>query len=81
MQVYVQPRATIVPRRETSASFMCLTIPATWVPLAAVTSVKPTQGPEFTMRYNLHEAAQINASAKPGYSSAQAMKAMEEVFQ
>ena len=32
------------------------------------------------MRYNLHEAAQINASAKPGYSSAQAMKAMEEVF-
>jgi HAE1 family hydrophobic/amphiphilic exporter-1 len=50
------------------------------VPLAAVTTVKSTIGPEFTMRYNLHEAAQINASAKPGYSSAQAMKAMEEVF-
>ena len=32
------------------------------------------------MRYNLHESAQINASAKPGFSSAQAMKAMEEVF-
>ena len=32
------------------------------------------------MRYNLHQAAQINASAKPGVSSAQAMKAMEEVF-
>jgi HAE1 family hydrophobic/amphiphilic exporter-1 len=32
------------------------------------------------MRYNLHEAAQINASAKPGFSSAQAMQAMEDVF-
>jgi HAE1 family hydrophobic/amphiphilic exporter-1 len=37
-------------------------------------------GPEFTMRYNLYQGAQINASAKPGVSSAQAMKAMEEVF-
>jgi HAE1 family hydrophobic/amphiphilic exporter-1 len=50
------------------------------VPLAAITSVTNTLGPEFTLRYNLHESAQINASAKPGYSSAQAMKAMEEVF-
>ena len=32
------------------------------------------------MRYNLHESAQVNASAKPGYSSAQAMNALEEVF-
>jgi hydrophobic/amphiphilic exporter-1 (mainly G- bacteria), HAE1 family len=52
----------------------------TMVPLSAVTSVRSTQGPEFTMRYNLHEAAQINAGARPGYSAEQAMKAMEEVF-
>ena len=32
------------------------------------------------MRYNQYRAAQINATAKPGYSSAQAMKALEEVF-
>ena len=38
-------------------------------------------GPEFTMRYNLYQGVQINASAKPGISSAQAMKAMEEVFE
>src|SRR5208337_2315036 len=37
------------------------------VPLAAVTHVEPHEGPEFTMRYNL-------------YRSAQAMKALEEVF-
>jgi HAE1 family hydrophobic/amphiphilic exporter-1 len=32
------------------------------------------------MRYNLYRSAQINGSAAPGYSSAQATKALEEVF-
>ncbi len=50
------------------------------VPLSAITNAKPISGPEFTMRYNLYRSAQINASAAPGVSSAQAMKAMEEVF-
>ena len=50
------------------------------VPLAAVTRVERRTGPEFTMRYNLFRSAQINATAARGYSSAQAMKALEEVF-
>jgi HAE1 family hydrophobic/amphiphilic exporter-1 len=50
------------------------------VPLAALTSVKPISGPAFTMRYNLYRCAQINGSAAPGYSSVQAMKALEDVF-
>ena len=32
------------------------------------------------MRYNEYRSAQINGSAAPGYSSDQAMKALEEVF-
>ena len=32
------------------------------------------------MRYNLYRSAQINATAAPGYSSQQAMNALEEVF-
>jgi HAE1 family hydrophobic/amphiphilic exporter-1 len=50
------------------------------VPLSAITNSKPISGPEFTMRYNLYRSAQINATNAPGYSSGQAMKAMEEVF-
>ena len=50
------------------------------VPLSAVTTLTSTSGPEFTMRYNLFRSVQINANASDGYSSAQAMKAMEEVF-
>jgi HAE1 family hydrophobic/amphiphilic exporter-1 len=50
------------------------------VPLDAVSTIKPITGPEFTMRFNEYPAAQIMATAAPGYSSGQAMKAMEEVF-
>ena len=50
------------------------------VPLSAVTEIKSISGPEFTMRYNEYHAAQINAAAAPGYSSGQAMKALEETF-
>jgi len=50
------------------------------VPLSAVTRTERRSGPEFTMRYNLYRSAQINAAAAPGYSTLQAMNALEEVF-
>jgi len=37
-------------------------------------------GPEFTMRFNEHEGAQININGAPGYSTGQVMAALEEVF-
>ena len=59
---------------------MCATRNGEMVPLSALTKLESGIGPEFTMRYNLYRAAQINGSAAPGYSSAQAMQALEEVF-
>ena len=50
------------------------------IPLSALTSIKRITGPEFTMRYNEYEGAQLIANAAPGYSSAQATQAFEEVF-
>ena len=50
------------------------------VPLSALTSMRRMTGPEFTQRYNLYRCAQIFGSAAPGYSSGQAMKALEETF-
>jgi hydrophobic/amphiphilic exporter-1 (mainly G- bacteria), HAE1 family len=50
------------------------------VPLDAITTVKDVAGPEFTLRYNEYRSAQINGAAAPGYSSNQAMNALEEVF-
>ncbi len=79
-QVYVQSEGDYRTRAENLGQFYVLNNATNMVPLAALTHVRATTGPEFTMRYNLYQGAQINASAKPGFSSAQAMHAMEEVF-
>jgi HAE1 family hydrophobic/amphiphilic exporter-1 len=50
------------------------------VPLSTVTRIENRTGPEFTMRYNLYRSAQINANPAPGYSTGQAMHALEQVF-
>ena len=50
------------------------------VPLSALTRFESGTGPEFTMRFNEYRSAQLNGSAAPGYSTTQAMKALEEVF-
>jgi HAE1 family hydrophobic/amphiphilic exporter-1 len=48
--------------------------------MESLISTKTITGPEFTMRYNQYRCAQLNGAAAPGYSSAQASKALEEVF-
>src|SRR5437660_9168903 len=50
------------------------------VPLDAISSIQEISGPEFTLRYNEYRSAQINGAAAPGYSSLQAMSALEETF-
>jgi HAE1 family hydrophobic/amphiphilic exporter-1 len=79
-QVYVQSEGEFRNVVENLGQFYVLNNAGNMVPLAALTKTHTTIGPEFTMRYNLYQGAQINASPKPGYSSAQAMHAMEEVF-
>jgi len=79
-QIYVQAEGDFRTRAENLGQFYVRNNDGDMVPLSALTSIQNAAGPEFTMRYNLYRSAQINASAKPGFSSAQAMKAMEEVF-
>ncbi len=47
------------------------------VPLSTLVSIKPILGPQVTSRYNIQSSATINGSAAPGYSSGQAIIAME----
>ena len=42
-------------------------------------STRQTFGPQYTNRFNVYRAAQITGSAAPGYSSGQALDALEEV--
>lgn len=79
-QLYVQAEGEYRTRVEQVGQFYVRNNDGMMVPLSALTSSKAMAGPEFTMRFNLYRGAQINATAKPGYSSGQAMKAMEDVF-
>jgi HAE1 family hydrophobic/amphiphilic exporter-1 len=49
------------------------------VPLSALVSTRKISGPEYTNRFNLYRSAQVLGAAAPGYSSGQAMQALEEV--
>ncbi len=49
------------------------------VPLSTLVETSPTTGPEFTNRFNLFRAAKVTGGPAPGYSSAQALAALEEV--
>ncbi len=79
-QVYIQAEGAYRTRAENLGQFYVRNSEGKMVPLSSVTSVKPTNGPEFTMRYNLHRSTQINATAARGFSSEQAMRALEDVF-
>ena len=79
-QVYIQAEGDYRTNIENIGQFSVRNAKGESVPLSALTTVRNITGPEFTMRYNLYRAAQINASGAPGYSSAQVMRALEEVF-
>jgi hydrophobe/amphiphile efflux-1 (HAE1) family protein len=49
------------------------------VPLSTLVETTRTVGPEFTNRFNLFRSAKLTGQAAPGYSSAQALNALEEV--
>jgi HAE1 family hydrophobic/amphiphilic exporter-1 len=49
------------------------------VSLATLATVTDTTGPQYTNRFNLYRSAEISGSPAPGYSSAQALAALEEV--
>jgi HAE1 family hydrophobic/amphiphilic exporter-1 len=80
-QVFVQAEGEYRTKAENVRQFYVHNNKGEFVPLSAVTTMESRPGPEFTMRYNLYRSAQINAMGKPGYSSGQVMKALEEVFQ
>ena len=50
------------------------------VPLSTLVKIGKMSGPNFATRFNLYLSAEMMGAPAPGYSSAQALKAMEEVM-
>jgi len=49
------------------------------VPLSTVVRIRPINGPQYFERFNLYNSATINGVVAPGYSTGQAMAAMERL--
>jgi HAE1 family hydrophobic/amphiphilic exporter-1 len=79
-QVFVQAEGEFRTRAENVGLFHVRNSNNEMVPLSTVTNVQTRAGPEFTIRFNLYRAAQINAAAAPGFSSRDAMNALEQTF-
>jgi HAE1 family hydrophobic/amphiphilic exporter-1 len=79
-QVYVQADGPFRTDARNLGKFYVRNNAGNMVPMSTLSTTYPRAGAEFVMRYNLFNCVQINASAAPGYSSGQAMAALEEVF-
>ncbi len=78
-QVYLQAEGDYRINFGNLSEFYVRNVNNQMVPLGALTRIERRTGPEFTMRYNLFSCAQINATPAIGYTSVQAMKALESV--
>jgi HAE1 family hydrophobic/amphiphilic exporter-1 len=79
-QVYIQAEANYRTSADNLGKFYVTNSSGEMVPLSTLTGNLPRSGPEFIMKYNQFQCVQINGSAAPGYSSAEAIAALEDVF-
>ncbi len=79
-QTYVEAEGTSRTDINNISQFYVRSANGGQVPLASLVKVKQITGPEFTFRFNEFNAAQINITAKPGYSSGQVRAALEKTF-
>jgi hydrophobic/amphiphilic exporter-1 (mainly G- bacteria), HAE1 family len=78
-KVYLQAEPEFRTSADKINSFYVRNSKGEMTPLGSLVTIKRVSGPEYTNRFNLFRSIQINGSPAPGYSSGQAMTAMEEI--
>ncbi len=78
-QVYIQANAPNRVRAEDIKNLYTRNNRGEMVPIGSLLEVKRSQGSEVITRYNLYPAAAIFGSSAPGFSSGQALQAMEQL--
>jgi HAE1 family hydrophobic/amphiphilic exporter-1 len=79
-QVYVEGAGSYRTSAQALSQYYVRNSRGQMVPLSDLASFQARLGPEFILHDDEYPAAQMNGSAAPGYSSAQAMAALEQVF-
>jgi HAE1 family hydrophobic/amphiphilic exporter-1 len=78
-RVFVQAEGEARTRPEDISRFYVRNDEQNMVPLSSLVTTNHILGPEFTNRFNLYRAAQVIGGPAPGYSSGQALDALEDV--
>jgi HAE1 family hydrophobic/amphiphilic exporter-1 len=78
-QVYIQANDRYRATPEDIKSLYTRNSRGEMVPLGSLLQIRRTQGAELITRYNLYPAAAIFGSSAPGFSSGQAITAMEQL--
>jgi HAE1 family hydrophobic/amphiphilic exporter-1 len=78
-RVYVQAEAPYRVSPEQMSQFYVRSRQGALVPLNSLVSYRNVSGPEFTNRFNLYRSAEVTGAPAPGFSSMQALNALEEL--
>lgn len=78
-RVYVQADQQFRGQPRDIRNFYVRSDAGTMIPLDNVVSIKEAASPQTINHYNLFRSAEINGSAAPGYSSGQAIAAMDQL--
>jgi HAE1 family hydrophobic/amphiphilic exporter-1 len=78
-KVYVQAEPAYRLDPDATRLFFVRNAQGGMVPLSTFVTHSRDSGPEYTNRFNLFRSAEITGQAAPGYSSSQALTALEEV--
>lgn len=79
-KVFLQAEPEFTSQPEELGQFYVRSNAGKMVPLNTLVKVEKMSGPNFVSRFNLYNAAEIIGAAAPGYSSGQAIKAIEEIM-
>jgi HAE1 family hydrophobic/amphiphilic exporter-1 len=78
-RVFLQAEGEERTRPDSIAQFYVRNNDGNMVPMSSLQSTRRIFGPQYTNRFNVYRAAQVTGAAAPGYSSGQALDALEEV--
>jgi HAE1 family hydrophobic/amphiphilic exporter-1 len=79
-KVFLQAEPNFTNQPEEIGQFYVRNNAGKMVPLNTLVKISKMSGPNFVSRFNLYNAAEIMGAPAPGYSSGQAIKAIEEVM-
>jgi len=77
--VYVQAEDVYRSAPEQIGNIYVRSLTGSMVPLKSLISIRNTKGPSLISRFNSFNAARVNGNSAAGFSSGQAMQAMEEI--